>query len=78
MSEFYRQLSWQDVTVKAEALRQAQVAMIEGDLRVERGRLRSGSRGGDGVLLPESDGQEDLSLSHPFYWASFTMVGSPW
>lgn len=77
MSEFYRQLNQQELTVKAEALRQAQIAMIEGDLRVEGGQLRSRSRGG-GVSLPESEEREELSLSHPYYWASFTMVGSPW
>jgi len=77
MSEFYRQLHQQELTVKAEALRQAQIAMIEGDLRVEGGQLRSRSRGG-GVPLPESEDHEELSLSHPYYWASFTMVGSPW
>ncbi|NEP46934.1 MAG: CHAT domain-containing protein, partial [Okeania sp. SIO2H7] len=77
MSEFYRQLYQQEVTVKAEALRQAQISMIEGDLRVEGGQLRSRSRGG-GVPLPEGEEHEELSLSHPYYWASFTMVGSPW
>lgn len=77
MSEFYRQLHQQERTVKAEALRQAQIAMIEGDLRVEAGQLRSRSRGG-GVPLPEGEDHEELSLSHPYYWASFTMVGSPW
>jgi filamentous hemagglutinin family protein len=77
MSEFYRQLHQQELTVKAEALRQAQISMIEGDLRVEGGQLRSRSRGG-GVPLPESENHEVLSLSHPYYWASFTMVGSPW
>ncbi|MDB9514452.1 CHAT domain-containing protein [Kamptonema animale CS-326] len=78
MSEFYRQLSLQGLTVKAEALRQAQIAMIEGDLRVEGGQLRSTSRGGEAVNLPSSEGQVVGNLSHPYYWASFTMIGSPW
>ncbi len=77
MSEFYRQLNQQELTVKAEALRQAQISMIDGDLRVQGGQLRSRSRGG-GLPLPESEDHEELSLSHPYYWASFTMVGSPW
>ncbi|OCQ99635.1 hemagglutination activity domain protein [Oscillatoriales cyanobacterium USR001] len=78
MSEFYRQLNLQGSTVKAEALRQAQIAMIEGDLRVEKGQLRSISRGGDAVSLPQANEEAKVNLSHPYYWASFTMVGSPW
>jgi CHAT domain-containing protein len=39
MSEFYRQLSQPDVTIKAEALRRAQIAMLRGQLRLEEGQL---------------------------------------
>lgn len=78
MSEFYRQLSVQSKTYKAEALRQAQIAMIQGDLRVEAGQLRHISRGQNGVPLPSASTTDTLPLSHPYYWASFTMVGSPW
>jgi filamentous hemagglutinin family protein len=78
MSEFYRQLNLQGATVKAEALRQAQISMIDGDLHVERGQLRSISRGGDAVNLPQANEEAKVNLAHPYYWASFTMVGSPW
>ncbi|MGB3403164.1 MAG: CHAT domain-containing protein [Microcoleaceae cyanobacterium] len=78
MSEFYRQLSRMTHTVKAEALRQAQIAMIEGDIRVETGQLRGLSRSGQPVNLPALPTEEDIDLSHPYYWASFVMVGSPW
>ncbi len=78
MREFYRQLSWQDTTVKAEALRQAQIAMINGDLRLEAGRLRSSRIGDDGVKLPDAEFAEDMNFSHPYYWASFMMIGTPW
>ncbi len=78
MREFYRQLSLQDTTVKAEALRQAQIAMINGDLRLEAGRLRSGRVGDDGVKLPDAEFAEDMTFSHPYYWASFMMIGTPW
>jgi len=78
MREFYRQLSSQDTTVKAEALRQAQIAMINGDLRLEAGRLRSGRVGDDGVKLPDAEFAENMSFSHPYYWASFMMIGTPW
>ncbi|MGD1809659.1 CHAT domain-containing protein [Dapis sp. BLCC M126] len=78
MREFYRQLSSQDTTVKAEALRQAQIAMINGDLRLEAGRLRSSRVGDDGVKLPDAEFAENMTFSHPYYWASFMMIGTPW
>ncbi len=78
MREFYRQLSLQDMTVKAEALRQAQIAMINNEIRLEAGRLRSGRLGDDGVKLPDDEYQKDMSFSHPYYWASFMMIGTPW
>ncbi len=59
MREFYWQLSIQKETVKAEALRRAQLALLRDRLRFRRGA-------------------EDADFSHPYYWAAFTLVGSPW
>jgi filamentous hemagglutinin family protein len=76
MSEFYHQLK--TAPIKAAALRQAQIAMLRGEVRLEGGRLRNGSRGA-GVELPASmQGFADTKLSHPFYWSAFVMIGSPW
>jgi CHAT domain-containing protein len=76
MTEFYHQLGKQEVTIKAEALRQAQIAMLRGQVRIESNQL-VGS--GPKVNLPlELEKQKDKNLSHPFYWAGFTMVGTPW
>ncbi len=76
MTEFYRQL--RTAPIKAEALRQAQIAMLKGDVQITDGQLR-GSRGG-GIQLPivlaERTGNH--RLSHPYYWAAFTLIGSPW
>jgi CHAT domain-containing protein len=47
MTNFYQQLSAS--SIKAEALRQAQLAMLR-----------------------------DENVSHPAYWAAFTVIGSPW
>ncbi len=47
MSEFYHQL--QKTPIKAEALRQAQIAMLKGQVMVDEGQLR-GSRGNELVL----------------------------
>ena len=73
MSEFYRQLNL--VPIKAEAMRQAQVAMITGEVRLEEGEIII-PRGE--VSLPADVSVRAEDLSHPYYWAAFTMVGSPW
>ena len=76
MSEFYQQLK--TAGIKGAALRQAQIAMLRGEVRLEGGRLRGSSRG-EGVELPVSlQGFADLKLSHPYYWSAFVMIGSPW
>jgi filamentous hemagglutinin family protein len=76
MSEFYRQLSQPDVTIKAEALRRTQIAMLRGQLRLEEGELRGPGFRRSIPLPPELEGNQDFS--HPSYWAAFTMIGSPW
>jgi filamentous hemagglutinin family protein len=75
MTEFYSQL--REVPIKAEALRQTQIAMLNGEVRLQDGEIY-GSRSGT-ILLPEGVVRnETQDLSHPFYWAAFTMIGSPW
>ncbi|MBT9315775.1 CHAT domain-containing protein [Leptothoe spongobia TAU-MAC 1115] len=72
MSEFYQGLT--AMPTKAEALQQAQLKMLRGDVHLAANRLKL-SRGE--VSLPmDLDGHENLS--HPFYWAGFTMISSPW
>jgi filamentous hemagglutinin family protein len=74
MTEFYQQL--REVPIKAEALRRTQLAMLRGEIRVEGNELR-GSRGA--IPLPPALAEEGRrNLSHPFYWAGLTLVGSPW
>ena len=78
MTEFYRQLS--KAPIKAEALRQTQLAMLQGKVRVDSNQL-TGTRG-NVTLTPEQAeylrNNINGELSHPYYWASFTMIGSPW
>jgi len=74
MSEFYRQLG--STSTKAEALRQAQIEMLRGEVRVE-GDVLHLSRG-DINLPADLNSEEAVDLSSPYYWAAFTMVGSPW
>jgi CHAT domain-containing protein len=72
MTNFYQALK--QAPIKADALRQAQLAMIRGDVRMENGKLTgSGFRGN---LNAESEKSTDFI--HPYYWSAFTMIGSPW
>jgi CHAT domain-containing protein len=74
MSNFYRQL--QTSSIKAEALRNAQIAMLKGQIQVKGGKMI----GLDGEIpLPSSLADlPDLNLAHPYYWSAFTLIGSPW
>jgi CHAT domain-containing protein len=74
MSEFYQQL--RTAPIKAEALRQTQIAMLRGQVRLENGQLVGTSRG---IPLPEAlSNLGDKQLRHPYYWAAFTLIGNPW
>jgi filamentous hemagglutinin family protein len=76
MSGFYHHLSQPDVTIKALALRRAQIAMLRGESRVENGKLYVPGLGEPISLPPELAESQDFT--HPYYWAAFTMIGSPW
>ncbi|MBD2127269.1 CHAT domain-containing protein [Microcoleus sp. ZQ-A2] len=78
MSGFYQHLRQSDVTIKAEALRRAQLAMLQKQVRVENGQLQGLDELGSISLPPELAGQSSHDFSHPYYWAAFTMIGSPW
>jgi len=78
MSGFYEQLSKPEVTIKAEALRRAQIAMLQGKIRLENGKLQGLEQLGEIPLPPDMAARGNQKLSHPYYWAAFTMIGSPW
>ena len=74
MSEFYQDLK--TAPIKAEALRQAQISLLRRQVRLEGGKLHTPR---ENIPLPPElamMGNEDFSS--PYYWAAFTMVGSPW
>ena len=75
MIEFYRNLK--SSSIKAEALRKAQLALLRGKVEVETGLLHS-TRGDSSVSNTLALRLKTEDLSHPYYWASFTMIGSPW
>ncbi len=74
MTSFYQELK--RVPIKAEALQQAQLAMIRGEARLQGGKLVT-SRGSF-PLPPELIKLGDKNLTHPYYWSAFTMLGNPW
>ncbi|WP_305884992.1 CHAT domain-containing protein [Oscillatoria sp. HE19RPO] len=74
MSEFYQNL--RSAPIKAEALRRAQIAMIGGTVHLENGALVGSF--GNVELPPELSRLGNRELRHPYYWAGFTMIGSPW
>ena len=72
MTHFYEALKINGMT-KAEALQQAQIALITGN------QIDAGS--GDRFILaprnPDSaDALPNSRLSHPYYWAPFILIGN--
>ncbi|MCT7994456.1 CHAT domain-containing protein [Laspinema olomoucense] len=77
MNEFYQQLSSQEQTIKSEALRQAQLAFLRGEVRMSGNRLMT-SQGAIDLPPQIAEQMSAHRLAHPYFWAAFTLVGSPW
>ncbi|HIK09243.1 MAG TPA: CHAT domain-containing protein, partial [Oscillatoriaceae cyanobacterium M33_DOE_052] len=75
MADFYGHL--RQNPLKAEALRQAQLDMIRGNIRIENRHL-VGIPSGSIPLPPSLGDVPNRLLQHPYYWAAFTTIGSPW
>ena len=75
MTYFYSSLLEQPV--RANALRQAQLAMLHGELQFIDGRLYDADQN---VLahLPALEYHGRWSFQHPYYWSTYTLIGSPW
>lgn len=71
MNAFYATLQGGNVT-KAEALRQAQIALILGNKQTVGGTRATLSARWTGELPPEVIHQ----LNHPYYWAPFILIGN--
>lgn len=76
MMEFYESLH--SAPIKAEALRQAQVAMIHNELQFSSSQLPGSKQLNETTLPPELVRLQSMNLSHPYFWSGFTMIGSPW
>jgi CHAT domain-containing protein len=76
MTDFYGNLKSQDVHTKAEAVRQTQIDMIQGRTRQEGGTILNSQ--GEVILPSDLTNTETSDLTHPYYWAPFTLIGNPW
>ncbi len=79
MERFYQALTAQQGIAKAEALRQAQLALMrltKGELREQLGRAGeaegSAFERGASVLQGQPD---ERPFAHPYYWAGFCLIG---
>ncbi|HEY9852448.1 MAG TPA: CHAT domain-containing protein [Leptolyngbyaceae cyanobacterium] len=73
MTEFYNKLK--NGPIKTEGLREAQLAMLKAQVRVEKGELVLS----DNLRLPlppELANSSETSFSHPYYWSGYTMIGN--
>ncbi|NEO87809.1 MAG: CHAT domain-containing protein, partial [Spirulina sp. SIO3F2] len=74
MREFYRQLGLGQP--KGEALRQAQLALLNGTVRLRDKQLVGVSQN---MPLPQDlQALGDRTFWHPYYWSAFTLIGNPW
>ncbi|WP_223805547.1 CHAT domain-containing protein [Pseudanabaena sp. UWO310] len=69
MQAFYSQIKQGNIST-SEALRQAQIAMINSDKKVE-GSDRTGIK-----IVGTLPNNPDGKLSHPYYWSAFVLIGN--
>jgi CHAT domain-containing protein len=72
MGEFYDQLG--DTLNKSEALRQTQLRMLRGNVKVDGKQVKLSN--GTKVSLPADFPDGTLNLDHPYFWSAFTLIGN--
>ena len=75
MTQFYHHLR---TNLKAQALRQAQIAMLRGEVKIENGVIIFDNMDKRIQLPPELADIATVNLQHPYYWSAFVMIGSAW
>jgi len=75
MAELY-QVQLPNTRIKAEAIRNTQLALLTGQVNIDNGKLRLSN--GTIIALPDPLKDSDSNLIHPYTWSAFTLIGSPW
>lgn len=74
MQRFYELMASGELT-KAEALKHAQLSLLNNEANLtERFDQLGINRGG--LVNPDAPDTESVSLSHPYYWAPFILIGN--
>lgn len=73
MTGFYGAL--QSAPTKADALRQAQLRMLQGEVNVRNGQISAPNHAP--IALPTSANMgQNSPLTHPYFWSGYTLVGN--
>lgn len=74
MAEFYEQLDASPL--RAGALQQAQLSLLQNRTRIEGNQLFTGS--GARPIPADLATADVVDFTHPFFWSGFVLVGNPW
>jgi CHAT domain-containing protein len=72
MTGFYGAL--QNAPTKADALRQAQLRMLHGEVSIRNGQMSAPNQAP--ITLPTSSSNGQKILTHPYFWSGYTVVGN--
>ena len=80
MIEFYRQLETDPKIGKSEALRKAQLKLINGKYKTEDAAKNRGTKiinpAGNVNDLPKYERDENAPFAHPYFWSPFVLTGN--
>ena len=80
MSNFYRLKNEKPTTTKAEAMRQAQLAMLGGETKASGNKTNrsdlAGDTGGNKENFKIFERDEKKPFAHPYYWSPFVLIGN--
>ena len=75
MQQFYKNLATEKMT-KAEALQQAQLSLLKGNVTAKDALRRSGETDINVTVTSGDRSSSTANFSHPYYWAPFILIGN--